>query len=139
MPEAADLATIDVAREAGPSRLAVRIDHPDAARLEAAFVERSKRGPGPGGITALSWEEPSLVTITDEMRTRAAFDAGDLEVLRAIDAHSYVIAPMRSRGKVIGALASPTRRGRAGCTGPRTWPSRSRWRTASRWRSTTRA
>ena len=104
VPEAADLATIDVAREAGPTRLAVRIDHPDAARLEAAFVERSKRGPGPGGITALSWEEPSLVTITDEMRKRAAFDAGDLEVLRAIDAHSYVIAPMRSRGKVIGAL-----------------------------------
>ncbi len=102
VPAFADLCTIDALRDGRPVRLGARLDHPDR-ELEEGLRNRLERLVG-DAVSPFRWGEPTLVAITDDVLREGAIDAEDLDLMRRIGTASYLVAPMRARGQVVGAL-----------------------------------
>jgi PAS domain S-box-containing protein len=111
VPSLADICMVDAIREGDVHRIAVRAEGPDAERIEASIRRRTPSTPDwlrdPGSQSL----EPLLVTeMTDDVLRDMAEDEEDLEFLRWLSARSYIVAPLVSRGRRLGALTVVRRR-----------------------------
>jgi PAS domain S-box-containing protein len=117
VPELADGCVVDVLDEAG--RLVRKaVAHPGPALREAIWaVERrvpvrAGAAHGPARVLA-SGRSELLAEITDEMLVAAARDPEHLAILRALPVRSQIVAPLVSRGEVLGTITfAYTRSGR---------------------------
>jgi len=116
VPKIADWCTVHVVEEGAPIRLAMA--HADPAMMEfaqeytARYPEQLREDRGLG--KALRTGEVEFIpSITDEMLVALVPDAEQLEKLRRLGLTASILVPLKSRGKILGALrliASGTRR-----------------------------
>jgi signal transduction histidine kinase len=112
VPQLADWAAVDLLEPGGSvRRLAI-------ACADRVMEERSRelqRFPpppldspfGPGEV--IETGQPILVEeITDEMRQKAAVDETHLRLIREMGLGSLIVAPLRARGRVLGAISFAT-------------------------------
>lgn len=106
VPVFADLCIIDVVREGGLRRVAVRASGPGGDERAARLLERpptASEQPGSGSVTASG--TPQLLTaVGDELLRAAAHDEADLELLRSLRLTASVVVPLEARGRILGAL-----------------------------------
>ena len=102
VPHVADICIVDAVSDGELQRLAVRAaDGRDRAATEAALRAR----PPSTADTVGDPEQPRLVTtLTDAILREIATDAEDLERLRALGAGSFLVIPLRARGRRLGSL-----------------------------------
>ncbi len=101
VPTVADICIVDAVNQGEVQRLAVRT----TADLDAAVQEALAARPPETGRSFGDLEYPQLVARVDDAALRAiATDEADLAVLRALDANSGVIVPLRARGRRLGSL-----------------------------------
>ena len=102
VPDVADICIVDAVSAGQMQRLAVRAaTGDDSAANEAALLRRP-----PSTVDTLAdLEQPQLVsTVTDAIVRQIATDADDLERLRALGTLSFLIIPLRARGRRLGSL-----------------------------------
>ncbi len=108
VPDIADWCAIHMLEDSGAVRL-VAAEHRDPARTKLAW-ELDERYPtqpdAPGGAAAVirSGQGEAHSTISQEQLERAAVDAEHLEIMRALQFRSSVIAPLRASGRTFGAI-----------------------------------
>ncbi|MFP5362593.1 MAG: SpoIIE family protein phosphatase [Thermoleophilia bacterium] len=102
VPEIADVCIVDAISGGELQRLAVRASTGrESAATQAALLNRPPATVDTGGDV----EQPLLMTsVNDELLQQIAVDAEDLARLRAIGALSFVIVPLRARGRRLGSL-----------------------------------
>ncbi|MEA2268876.1 MAG: hypothetical protein QOC64_1486 [Solirubrobacteraceae bacterium] len=108
VPELADICVIDVVRDGEIQRLAVAVAGPRAADVEAELWRRegAPARPGSAAAAAMRSGRSHLVTrATDEMAGAPAGDDDELAFVRALDARSTIVVPLRTRGHSIGSMA----------------------------------
>jgi PAS domain S-box-containing protein len=107
VPSIADICTIDVVRGNDVVRLSVKAIGDDAAEIEELVRERpvNAAASGVGSTVAIVSEQPQLFHHSDELLQRSAVDAADLALLRRLDISSTAVLPLRTRGRVLGALS----------------------------------
>jgi PAS domain S-box-containing protein len=105
VPSFADICMVDAIREGEVHRIAVRATGVDAERIEAGIRRRTPSTPDWLRDPNSQSREPLLVPdMTDDVLRDMAADEEDLGFLRWLAARSYVVAPLVSRGRSIGAL-----------------------------------
>jgi GAF domain-containing protein/anti-sigma regulatory factor (Ser/Thr protein kinase)/PAS domain-containing protein len=118
VPDIGDWCSIDVAEEDGSIRN-VAIAHGDPAKVETAreFRRRFPVQPGEtrGAAAVIKTGEPELLPmITDELLAEVAPGPEAAEHLRRLGLGSAIVAPIKVRGRTLGALtlvvAEPPRR-----------------------------
>jgi PAS domain S-box-containing protein len=101
VPAAADICIVDAVSQGELERLAVRaagLTPQDTASALAARPPRTVDDPGDP-------EQPRLVaTVSDALLREIATDPDDLAVLEALCATSFVVVPLRARGRRLGSL-----------------------------------
>ena len=101
VPQVADICIVDTISGAELQRFAVRASGRGAEATQIALAERP-----PSTVDVLG--EPGrprlLASVDDDVLRRIALDAADLERLRALDAVSCIIVPLRARGRQVGSL-----------------------------------
>jgi signal transduction histidine kinase len=108
VPVVADLCTVDMLEEDGSiRRLAVAHRAPEKAavawELEHRWPSRLEDAYGPGRV--IREGQPELRgEVPDAKLPRAARDAEHLRALRSLGLESYLIAPLRARGRTLGAI-----------------------------------
>lgn len=114
VPDFADVATLDAVGPTGEMRrLAARVERPRSPELEAALLARHQPGGGGVGVlrTVATGESQLVAPVTDDF-LRAITTAGrDYELMRSLELRATIYAPLRARGRVLGALACSTRSG----------------------------
>jgi signal transduction histidine kinase len=108
VPVIADLCAVDILEEDGSIRR-LAVAHRTQAKV-SAVRELGQRWPssledhyGPGWV--IHSGQPELrEEVTDAKLPRAARDAEHLAALRALGLESYLIAPLRARGRTLGAI-----------------------------------
>jgi signal transduction histidine kinase len=108
MPELGAWCIVDILDEAGNiQRLA--IIHPDPAlgalahELELRYPPRATDLMGAPRI--LETQQPELVAeVTDEMLSQAAYDERQLGILRSLGMTSYMVVPLKARGRLMGSI-----------------------------------
>ena len=114
VPAFADVCMIDSIHEGGVQRIAVRAAGPDAERVEVGIRSREPSTPDWLRDPRSQSLEPLLVrAMTDDVLREMANDEEDLAFLRWLRARSYIIAPLISRGRSLGALTVVRGRGSA--------------------------
>jgi signal transduction histidine kinase len=108
VPTLADWCGVDLVTDTGElQRIAVA--HVDPAKVESANKMHRLYPPQPDALTGV----PAVVRtgksefypdISEEMVTASAMDARHLELLRELDLHSVLIAPLRAAEQTFGAL-----------------------------------
>ena len=107
VPGFSDICIIDAIREGGVSRIAVRAGgRDDAAEVEATLRRRPPALPDWLVSGERSWRHlPQWRPhVGDEELRRMAHSTEDLEFLRGIDPRSWIVIPIRARGRNLGAL-----------------------------------
>jgi PAS domain S-box-containing protein len=101
VPMLADVCIVDAMSQGELQRLAVR-----AAGNDAEAVAASIAGRPPATVDGIGDpEQPRLVRrVDDALLQQIAIDDDDLERLRALRATSFVIVPLRARGRRLGSL-----------------------------------
>lgn len=102
VPEVCDICIVDAVSAGELQRLAVRAADGDGrATTEAGLAQRP-----PSTVDTLGdLEQPQLVThVTDAIIQQVATDDDDLERLRSLGALSFLIIPLRARGRRLGSL-----------------------------------
>jgi len=105
----ADWAAVDLAETSGSiRRLAVacadRVTEERARELQSRYPSQLDTDLGPGQV--ISSGQPLLISdVTDQMMKNAAVDAENLRLLREIGLRSVMVAPLRARGRVLGAIS----------------------------------
>jgi signal transduction histidine kinase len=108
MPELGAWCMVDLLREDGTiERLAVF--HPDPACQPHARELQIRYPPSPtdifGAPRILETQQPELVSeVTDEILTAAAMDETHLALLRELGFCSYMVVPLKARGRLLGAI-----------------------------------
>jgi len=108
VPVVADLCAVDILEEDGSlRRLAVAHQLPEKAavawELEHRWPSRLSDHYGPGRV--ISTGQPELrEEVPDSKLPRAARDAEHLRTLRSLGLESYLIAPLRARGRTLGTI-----------------------------------
>jgi signal transduction histidine kinase len=108
VPGVADLCAVDILEENGAlRRLAVAHQVPEKAavawELEHRWPSSLSDRYGPGRV--ISTGQPELrEEVPDSKLPRAARDAEHLRALRALGLESYLIVPLRARGRTLGTL-----------------------------------
>jgi signal transduction histidine kinase len=108
VPVVADLCTVDMLEEDGTiRRLAVAHRAPEKAavawEMEHRWPSRLNDAYGPGRV--IREGQPELRgEVPDAKLPRAARDSEHLRVLRSLGLESYLIAPLRARGRTLGAI-----------------------------------
>jgi PAS domain S-box-containing protein len=108
VPAFADVATLDtISHEGVFRRIGSRVEGPGRDELERALQRRRPIPDAPVGLPrALASAESQLIErVTDDDLRAIAADEADFELLRALELHSAVFVPLRSRGRTVGALA----------------------------------
>src|SRR5665647_454722 len=108
MPELRAWCIVDILNEHGKiERLA--IIHPDPAlgslarEMELRYPPRSTDMMGAPRI--LQTQQPELVAeVTDEMLAASAYDERQLGILRALGMTSYMVLPLKTRGRLLGSI-----------------------------------
>lgn len=108
MPELGAWCIVDILDEAGAiQRLA--IIHPDpslgalAHELELRYPPRATDLVGAPRI--LQTQQPELVSeVTDAMLAEAAYDERQLKILRSLGMTSYMVVPLKARGRLLGSI-----------------------------------
>ncbi|HEV2129593.1 MAG TPA: PAS domain S-box protein, partial [Longimicrobiaceae bacterium] len=112
VPHLADWCAVDIMQDAGSlQRLAVA--HQDPAKVEWARELQRRYPPDPDAETGLpqvlrSGRSEFYPRIPDEMLVAAAQDAEHLEILRGLGFRSAIIAPLATRGRILGTLSLVT-------------------------------
>ncbi len=112
VPEIADWCAIHVIDSAGEIQL-VAAGHADAEKVQLAW-DLNARFPvlpdAPGGPAAVirSGRTEVVAEVDDTMIVAAARDADHLEVLRALGLSGSIVAPLRARGRTLGAITFVT-------------------------------
>jgi PAS domain S-box-containing protein len=105
VPDFADLCMVDAIRHGDVRRIAVRACGADAAKVEEHIRNRRPNTPDWLRDPVSDSLQPQFVpAMPDEVLRRMANDPADLEFLRWLRANSYVVAPLISRGRSLGAL-----------------------------------
>ena len=106
VPAIADVCAIDVVQGGAVRRMSVKARGPRAAEIERAVLDRppNPAESGVGVLAALRADTPQLIQVDDELLRRMARDAGDLAQMRAIEATSSAVLPLRARGQLLGTL-----------------------------------
>jgi PAS domain S-box-containing protein len=105
VPAYADLCMVDAIQQGEVRRVAVRASGSDAARIEEHI--RSRKPSTPDWLRDPDSDslDPQFVpAMPEEVLRRMANDPDDLEFLRWLRASSYIVAPLVSRGRSLGAL-----------------------------------
>ena len=107
VPRIADWCTVHVLEEDAPIRLAIA--HVDPAMVEfareyiARYPDRLRDDRGLG--KALRTGEVEFIpSITDDMLTASITDSEQLAMLRTVGLTASILVPLKSRGKVLGAI-----------------------------------
>jgi signal transduction histidine kinase len=108
MPELGAWCIVDILDDAGKiERLA--IIHPDpslgalARELEVRYPPRATDLMGAPRI--METQQPELVAeVSDEMLASAAYDERQLGILRSLGMTSYMIVPLKARGRLLGSI-----------------------------------
>src|SRR5215218_6920124 len=109
VPTLADWCAVDILEEGGrPERLAV--EHPDPEKVRLAYEIERRYPPdpdAPGGLHhVLRTGEPEMVAeIPEDLVERAARDERHRELLRKLDLRSYMVVPLVTRGRTLGAIS----------------------------------
>lgn len=109
VPRLADICVMDALDEDGSLR-EVALVHIDRDRVPAVRDMRGRRrDQGGDGIWSVrrcvrSGRSERIDDIVDEDLVRAAADEGHLELLRMIDPHEAIVAPLVARGRVLGGV-----------------------------------
>ncbi len=109
VPSLADWAGVDLVEPGGSIRT-MAVAHRDPEKVRLGWHLRNQwpvSSDEPEGLAAvIRTGEPQLIhNITDEMLVLGARDAEHLEVLRAVGLNSTMIAPIRTGGRIVGALS----------------------------------
>ncbi len=105
VPVAADICIVDAVSHGELKRLAVRADGPRGDELAMAVAAR----PPATVDDPADPERPRLVAdIPDDVLRGMATDPDDLELLRSLGALSFVVVPLRARGRRVGSLTLVT-------------------------------
>jgi GAF domain-containing protein len=108
VPELGDWCAVDMIDEHGRfARLAVT--HTDPAKVELAHALWNRQPPKPTDPTGLPnvirTGEPEWATeIPDQLLTAAALDEDHLRLIRSLGLKSYILMPLKSKGRVLGGL-----------------------------------
>ena len=108
VPEVVDWCAIHVIDDAGEVKL-VAISHADPERARWAW-ELERRYPSDPdaaqGVAAVIRSGSTELTpeITDELLEAGAVDAEHLEILRGLGLRGAIVAPLRARGRTLGAI-----------------------------------
>jgi PAS domain S-box-containing protein len=108
VPVLADWCGVDVVDERGRLRRLINV-HREAAKVRLAeeLLRRYPIDPDAptGSPRVLRTGEPELIPdVSDEALVRYARDAEHLRLMRQLGLRSYLVVPLRSRGRVLGAL-----------------------------------
>jgi PAS domain S-box-containing protein len=106
VPELADWCAIDLLEPDGSTR-PIAGAHADPERERVLAELQSRYGYLRVGTMARVHETGSAevrTEVTDEMLARSAHDAEHLELLRAVGAQSFMVVPLRARGRVLGTM-----------------------------------
>jgi signal transduction histidine kinase len=108
MPELGAWCIVDVLDDTGKvQRLAIIHPDPDlgalARELELRYPPRATDLVGAPRI--LETQQPELVAeVTDEMLSKAAYDDRQLNILRSLGMTSYMVVPLKARGRLLGSI-----------------------------------
>lgn len=112
IPELADWCTIEVLREdGGIDRLAVEHLRPEKSRLARGLTRRYPSDPngGVGVARVLRTGVAELIPhVTDDLLASLAQDDDHLRLLRSAGMKSAMVAPLRARGRPLGAIVFVT-------------------------------
>ena len=108
VPGVVDWCAIHVVDEAGEIKL-VAAAHADKEKEQLAWdlnIRYPARPDAPGGVPAVirTGSTEVVTDITDEMIEAAAIDAEHLEILRGLGLRAGIVAPLRARGRTLGAV-----------------------------------
>jgi PAS domain S-box-containing protein len=108
VPEIVDWCGIHVIDDAGDLKL-VAVAHADPEKEALAWQldERYPTDPdAPTGVPAVIRSGSTEVTtgVTEEMLAAAAVDAEHLEIIRGLGIREAIVAPLRARGRILGAV-----------------------------------
>src|SRR5215216_1362199 len=109
VPTLADWCAVDILEEDGHlNRLAV--EHPDPGKVRMAYEIERRYPPdpdAPGGLHhVLRTGEPEMMAeIPEDLVERAARDEEHKELLRKLDLRSYMVVPLVTRGRTLGAIS----------------------------------
>ncbi len=105
VPAFTDLCMVDAIHEGDVRRIAVRASGPEKARIEEYIRNRTPSTPGWLRDPYSDSLDPHFVSaMTDDVLRGMANDPDDLAFLRWLRARSYIVAPLVSRGRSLGAL-----------------------------------
>src|SRR4051812_48111506 len=108
VPEIVDWCAIHVLDEAGEIKL-VAATHSDPAKAALAW-ELDPRYPtqpdAPTGVAAVirTGSTEVVTEVTDEMLVAGAVDAEHLRIIRSLGLRAAIVAPLRARGRILGAI-----------------------------------
>jgi PAS domain S-box-containing protein len=108
VPEIVDWCAIHMLDGSGDVRL-VAIAHTDPARerfaweLDRRFPPEPDRQTGPVGVIR-SGKTELITEVTDELLESSSLDAEHLEAVRALGLRASICAPLRARGRTLGAI-----------------------------------
>ncbi|HUQ46685.1 MAG TPA: GAF domain-containing sensor histidine kinase [Gemmatimonadaceae bacterium] len=108
MPELGAWCIVDVLDDAGQiQRLAIIHPEPSlgalAHELELRYPPRATDLMGAPRI--VETQQPELVAeVTDEMLGKAAYDDRQLNILRSLGMTSYMVVPLKARGRLLGSI-----------------------------------
>ncbi len=113
VPRLADYCLVDVIEEESGSLRQVVISHrdPERERLLRTLRQRypPEENPSHPVSEVLRTGEPYLVEdARDAALSRAAVDEEHLELYRALEATSYIVVPLESRGRLLGTISLGT-------------------------------
>ncbi|MEA2466655.1 MAG: hypothetical protein QOJ57_781 [Thermoleophilaceae bacterium] len=108
VPVIVDWCAIHVVDEAGDVKL-VAVSHSDPEKEQLAWELNTRypaRPDAPSGVpAAIRTGSTEVVTdITDEMIEASAVDSEHLEILRGLGLRGAIVAPLRARGRTLGAV-----------------------------------
>jgi PAS domain S-box-containing protein len=109
VPEIADWCTVDVVDEMHPPHRRLAVAHVDPAKTEYAWELYRKFPPDPDNdqIAAVmrSGKAQLVSTVPEGMFEALVKDEEQLRIVRELGLFSWMIVPLRSRGRVLGAVS----------------------------------
>jgi PAS domain S-box-containing protein len=109
VPEMADWCTVDIADEMHPPHRRLAVAHVDPAKTEYAWELYRKFPPDPESdqVAAVmrSGKAQLVSTVPEGMFETLVKDEEQLRIVRELGLFSWMIVPLRSRGRVLGAVS----------------------------------
>jgi PAS domain S-box-containing protein len=107
VPAFADVALLDAVSPGSElRRLGARVAGPRSEELEGALLRRRRTPDASFGMAkAVSGGGSHIVAVTEDHLRALASSDDDLELLRSLRLRSVLFVPLRSRGRMLGALA----------------------------------